>query len=86
MSEERWTAWGLTAAMLGLTLLQLGLMLRLNLWNRHFFDALERREGAALGQQLWLFALLGALSAAAARLSSSANTRSTWPRQSARRG
>ena len=43
-SEERWAAWLLTAGVIGLTLLQIAFAVRLNIWNRDFFNALEGRD------------------------------------------
>jgi putative ATP-binding cassette transporter len=65
-SEERAVAWGLTAATLALTVAQIAIQLRVNLWHRDFFNALERRSDAALGGHVWLFLLLAGLSMAAA--------------------
>ena len=39
-------AWGLIALLIVVTVLQLLVMYRLNLWNRDFFNALEFRDGA----------------------------------------
>src|SRR5947209_17976792 len=44
-SEERWAAWLLTAGVIGLTLLQIAFAVRLNIWNRDFFNALEGATG-----------------------------------------
>ena len=54
-SEEKWSAWGLTIGVLALTLLQIGVQVRFNLWNRDFFDALENRDRAAFFGQMGLF-------------------------------
>jgi putative ATP-binding cassette transporter len=53
----RWAkvAWGLTAFLVLVVLAQLLVQLLLNLWNRNFFDALQRRDAAALWQQALLF-------------------------------
>jgi putative ATP-binding cassette transporter len=51
--EEK--AWGLAAFLIAVTLLQLLLQVLLNLWNRNFFDALERKDGQALWVQAQLF-------------------------------
>ena len=48
-------AWGVTAALLGGTLLQLALGFRLNYWNRDFFDAIGHRDGPGLAAQALLF-------------------------------
>jgi len=57
-SEERWTAWLLTGGVIGLTLLQIAFAVRLNIWNRDFFNALEWRDWDAFLYQMGLFALL----------------------------
>ena len=44
-SEERWAAWLMTGGLIALTLLQIGIAVRLNVWNRDFFNALEGRGG-----------------------------------------
>jgi putative ATP-binding cassette transporter len=48
-------AWGLTAFLIILAVAQLVVQYRLNVWNRNFFDALERRDSAALWAQAQLF-------------------------------
>ncbi|MBL6078513.1 ABC transporter ATP-binding protein/permease [Belnapia sp. T18] len=65
-SEERGVAWGLTAATLLLTLAQIGTQLRLNLWHRDFFNALEGRQAAASAGQVSTFLILAGLSMAIA--------------------
>src|SRR5437016_2787474 len=55
-SEEKWSAWGMAAAVIALTLLQIGIQIRLNWWNKDFFDALEQRNWQAFIGQMWLFA------------------------------
>src|SRR5438067_11501615 len=57
-SEERWTAWLLTGGLITLTLLQIGIAVRLNIWNRDFFNSLESRDRSAFLTQMGLFALL----------------------------
>jgi putative ATP-binding cassette transporter len=57
-SEERWMAWLLTIGVIGLTLLQIGLVVGLNLWNRDFFNALESRDWNLFIVQMGVFALL----------------------------
>lgn len=42
-------AWGLIAALVVITVLQLLVQYRLNIWNRDFFNALEFRDGARSG-------------------------------------
>ena len=55
-SEEKWRAGGMTAAVVALTLLQIGIQIRLNWWNKDFFDALEQRNWPGFIHQLLLFA------------------------------
>src|SRR5437773_629779 len=57
-SEERWTAWLITGGLIVLTLLQIGIAVRLNIWNRDFFNSLESRDWNAFLYQMGLFALL----------------------------
>jgi putative ATP-binding cassette transporter len=60
----RWArvAWSLTVVLVLIVLLQLLVQYLLNLWNRHFFDALERRDAVALWKQAQLFVPLAAAS------------------------
>jgi putative ATP-binding cassette transporter len=55
-------AWGLIALLIIVTLLQIVLQYRLNLWNRDFFNALEFRNGAEIWHQTQLLVLFAALS------------------------
>jgi putative ATP-binding cassette transporter len=59
----------LTPVLLGSVVLQLVLQYRLNYWNRDFFDAFGRRDGAALWGQALLFLLLAGSSIVVAVLS-----------------
>jgi vitamin B12/bleomycin/antimicrobial peptide transport system ATP-binding/permease protein len=61
-SEEKLAARLLVAGVLSLTLLQIGIHIRLNLWNRDFFNALEARDWHAFVGTIGLFAFLGAAS------------------------
>jgi putative ATP-binding cassette transporter len=63
-------AWLLTAAVVALTLLQILVQLRFNIWNRDFFNALENRDRAAFYGLLWtlLLLLLAAMGSAVAQL------------------
>jgi vitamin B12/bleomycin/antimicrobial peptide transport system ATP-binding/permease protein len=47
--------WALTALLVVIVLLELPTQYRLNIWNRDFFNALERKDGAAIGQQALMF-------------------------------
>ncbi|WP_439613165.1 SbmA/BacA-like family transporter [Reyranella sp.] len=55
-------AWGLIAALVVITVLQLVVQYRLNVWNRDFFNALEFRNGAEIWHQTHLLALFAAVS------------------------
>ena len=68
--EDRRRAWMLTVAVLVLTVAQILIQLRFNLWNRDFFNALENRDRAAFFGQLWTLGvlLLGAMLSAVAAL------------------
>jgi vitamin B12/bleomycin/antimicrobial peptide transport system ATP-binding/permease protein len=48
-------AWALTVFLVLIVLMQLLVQYRLNLWNRNFFDALGRRDAAALWTQVFVF-------------------------------
>jgi putative ATP-binding cassette transporter len=52
----------LTLLLLALTLLQIGIQIRFNLWNRDFFNALENRDRDAFLWQMLLFLGLAAAS------------------------
>src|ERR1700674_4789034 len=57
-SEEKWMAWTLLIGVLALTSVQIGIAIRLNVWNRDFFNALENHDWNAFLYQMGLFALL----------------------------
>ena len=63
-SEEKVSARLLLAAIIGLTVIQIALQVRFNLWNAAFFDALEKRDQANFMHQLLIFAGLAAASMA----------------------
>ncbi|MDO9706718.1 ABC transporter ATP-binding protein/permease [Paracraurococcus lichenis] len=65
-SGEKRTAWGLTALVLLMTLAQIGIALRVNLWNGDLFSALERRDQGAMLLQAWIFPILALLTMALA--------------------
>jgi putative ATP-binding cassette transporter len=73
-----WIAWSLTVGLVALVLLQLFVQYRLNLWNREFFDALERRDRMALWQAAALFLPLAGASVLLAAVS-------VWGRMTAQR-
>ena len=55
-------AWGLIALLVAITVLQLLVHYRLNLWNRDFFNALEFRNGGEIWHQTHLLVLFAAVS------------------------
>lgn len=55
-------AWGLIALLIVVTVLQLLVQYRLNLWNRDFFNALEFRNGGEIWHQTHLLVLFAAIS------------------------
>ena len=59
-------AWLLTVLMIATVLLQLLTQYALNFWNRDFFNAVERKDGAELLAQAWRFLPLAAASLALA--------------------
>ena len=65
--------------LIGIVLLQLLVQVLLNLWNRNFFDALERRDAHTLWVQIQLFVPLAAGSIVLAATS-------VWGRMTAQRG
>ena len=62
-------SWPLTLALIAIVLAQLMVQYKLNYWNRDFFNALERRNGAALWDQALIFVPLAGLSIALAVVS-----------------
>ena len=67
-SEEWRSAWAITAAVVGLTLLQIALQIGLNICNRDFFNALEQRDGDEFFRQLGVFTALAVAGIVAAVL------------------
>jgi putative ATP-binding cassette transporter len=55
VAPDRGNARLLIVALLGLTCLQVYVAMRLNWWNRDFFNALENRDGAEFRHQIWIF-------------------------------
>jgi vitamin B12/bleomycin/antimicrobial peptide transport system ATP-binding/permease protein len=55
-------AWPLTVGLVAIAVLQLAVQYRLNYWNRDFFNALARRDGATLWHQVGVFAPLAIMS------------------------
>ena len=61
-SDEKWTARLLAVGVIGLTLFQLAIQIRFNLWSRDFFNALEQRDWNAFLGVLGMFVLLAGTS------------------------
>jgi putative ATP-binding cassette transporter len=57
-SDERWVARALLIGTIALTLIQVGIQVRINVWNRDFFNALEQRDWHLFISQMGMFALL----------------------------
>lgn len=57
-----WIPWTLIALLIVCVVTQLLVQYRLNLWNRDFFNALERREGREILQQTYLLPILAGCS------------------------
>ena len=72
-------SWFLTAVLLTIVVLQLSVQYLLNLWNRGFFDAIGRKDGDALVEQILLFVPLAAGAVALA-------VTGVWGRMSLQRG
>jgi putative ATP-binding cassette transporter len=60
--DQRRIAWLMTFSLVVLIVLQLLVQYRLNVWNRELFDAMEKKDGAAVLWQSALFAPLAASS------------------------
>lgn len=76
--RSAWMAWSLTGLLIAVVLAQLLVQYLLNYWNRDFFDALGRRDGAALWIEAWLFVPMATASVSLAILS-------VWGRMTAQR-
>src|SRR3712207_4125201 len=86
-SDEWRSAWAITAAVVGLTLLQIALQIGLNLCNRDFFNALEQRDGDEFFWQLGVFTALAVAGIVAAVLQLHARqTLQVWWREWQGRG
>src|SRR5262245_24949211 len=59
-SEERWSARGLLAVIVGLQLAAVWVLVLLNAWNKAFYDALRALDAASFGRQLIRFCGLAA--------------------------
>src|ERR1700741_75470 len=57
-SEERWSGWGLLAAIILLSLSNVYVSVRINEWNRSFYNALQAFDSRALFVELGIFCVL----------------------------
>jgi ABC-type uncharacterized transport system fused permease/ATPase subunit len=66
--SSAWKIWTLNAFLIIVVFLGLLTQYRLNIWNRDFFNALERKDGTAIGEQALVFVPLALSSVALAIL------------------
>lgn len=66
LGPSAWRVWLLCLLAIAIVVAQLVTQYRLNYWNRDFFDALEQRDGPALGRAILMFFPLVALATALA--------------------
>ncbi|MGH7090877.1 MAG: ABC transporter ATP-binding protein/permease, partial [Stellaceae bacterium] len=57
-SDEKWWAWVLLIAVIGLNLANVYIDVRINKWNNVFFDAIQNKNASAFFTQLGVFAIL----------------------------
>ena len=57
-SEEKWSAWGLLIGVIGLNLGNVYISVRINEWNRSFYNALQAFDSGELFRQLGNFCIL----------------------------
>jgi vitamin B12/bleomycin/antimicrobial peptide transport system ATP-binding/permease protein len=76
------TAWLLTIAILTITLVNLFVQYRINVWNRHFFDALESKAPGEVWKQTLIFLplMIFNVGLAVAAIYARMKTQQTWRR------
>jgi len=57
-SEEKWSAWALLVSVIGLNLGNVYISVRINEWNRSFYNALQAFDSEGLFRQLGIFCVL----------------------------
>jgi vitamin B12/bleomycin/antimicrobial peptide transport system ATP-binding/permease protein len=62
-SEEKWSAWGLLFAIISLNFCNVYVSVRINEWNKNFYNALQLFREEEVFRQLGIFCILAALSA-----------------------
>lgn len=60
ISEEKWSAWGLLLAVVALNLGNVYISVRINEWNKAFYNALQSLNGGEFSRQLGIFCILAA--------------------------
>src|SRR6266403_1919037 len=60
-SEEKSSAWGLLLAVVALNLGNVYISVRINEWNKAFYNALQKLDGGEFFRQLGVFCILAAL-------------------------
>jgi putative ATP-binding cassette transporter len=60
--DQRRVAWLMTGSLVVLIVLQIVASYRINVWNREIFDALEKKDSAAVVHQAWIFVPLAVFS------------------------
>jgi putative ATP-binding cassette transporter len=61
VSDDRYWAWGLLAAVVGLNLLAVGLNVRFNFWRNDFFNTFQNKDEHEFFVQLGIFTILAVL-------------------------
>ncbi|HZK90372.1 MAG TPA: ABC transporter ATP-binding protein/permease [Stellaceae bacterium] len=59
-SDEKWSAIGLVVAVVALNLVSVWINVRLNLWNRDFYDALQQYNWSEFWRQFGIFGMIAA--------------------------
>lgn len=57
-SEQRWTAWGLLLAVIGLNLLLVYIIVQINLWQAQFYNIIQLRDQSGFIQAIGFYAIL----------------------------
>ena len=86
-SEERWSAWGLLATVLGLTLLNVYIAVLLNHWHQNFYDAIQNYDQPTFWRLIGRFSYLAAIFIAAGVANNylSQSLQNRWRRWTTRR-
>ena len=59
-SEEKWSAWGLLFGVIGLNLTNVYVSIRINQWNKDFYNALQTFDKGEVFRQIGVFCILAA--------------------------